>query len=151
MWEKTIACSTRVSQIKFVVVAFGCLSVGRNKFVSGSGVETYHFKKDMQVVSNCQDFSGHSQNATEKTEFHRCCIIDERASLIQWENVTLERKFEQKPEDTDKCQILEYGPALKIEFCQSDKQDSSISTGTSLYHSYLSIVIVIPIIIILLL
>ena len=109
------------------------------------------FLKDIQVVSNCQDFSGNSQNATEKTEFHRCCIIDERASLIQWENVTWKRNFEQKPEDTDKCQILEYGPALKIEFCQSDKQDSSISTGTSLYHSYLSIVIVIPIIIIFLL
>ena len=108
------------------------------------------FFKEIQVVPNCQDFSSNSQDETEIPDFHRCCTIGrgERASLIQWENVTLESKFEQKPEDTYKCQILEYGPALKIELCQSDKQGSSISTGTSLYHSYLSIVIFIPIIII---
>ena len=109
------------------------------------------FLEDMQIVSNCQDFIGNSPKTIEKTEFHRCCTIDERASLIQWENITLERKFGKKPQDTNQCQILEYTSALKIEFCQMDKQGFSSSTGTAQYHFYLGIVMVIPIIIIVLL
>ena len=127
------------------------------------------FFKEIQVVPNCQDFSSNSQDETEIPDFHRCCTIGrgERASLVQWENVTLENRFEQKSEDISKCQILEYVSTLKIRHCQvaigpvvtttapntssSDKQFLSISGGTTLHQSYLSVVIFMSVIMIVLL
>ena len=127
------------------------------------------FFKELQLFPNCQDFSPIPQDETEIPFFHRCCTIGrgKRAILVQWDNVTLENRFEQKSEDISKCQILEYVSTLKIRHCQvaigpvvtttapntssSDKQFSSISGGTTLHQSYLSVVIFMSVIMIVLL
>ena len=129
------------------------------------------FFKELQLFPNCQDFSPIPQDETEIPFFHRCCTIGrgKRAILVQWDNVTLENSFKQNSEDSQKskCRILEYVSTMKIRHCQvaivpvvtttapdtssSDKQFSSINGGTTLYQSYLSLVIFISVIIIVLL